>query len=78
MSVNQTIAERAATITTYTAGGGAVVFGLTANEFAAIVGALLALLGFVVNLWFRWQHLNVIRKTVIEHPECAVCPEREV
>lgn len=78
MSVKQTIAERASTVTTYTAGGGAVFFGLTANEFAAVVGAAVAILGFGANLWFRWQHLNVVREAAADRPDCAKCPEREV
>ncbi len=38
---------------TYTSSGTAVFFGLTANEFAALVGACIAVLSFFVNLGFK-------------------------
>lgn len=72
----QEAAQRIASATTYVGSGGAVFFGLTANEFAAIGGLLLALLGFVVNLVFRWQHLQIVRRAAVERPDCATCPER--
>lgn len=56
-----TPAERIAGAVTYTAGGGAVVSGMTANEVAAIVGASVAVLSFAVNVWFKAQHLRLAK-----------------
>jgi hypothetical protein len=72
------ITEKASSIATYTGGGSAVLFGLSANEFAAVIGAVVAVLGLLVNMWFRWQHLRIVKQAAAERPDCATCPEREV
>lgn len=54
--------DKHATVTTYAASSGAVFFGFNANEFAAIAGVLIALITFLVNLWFKWQHLRIARE----------------
>lgn len=38
---------------TYAGAGGAVFFGMTANEFAAIGGLIIGLIGLIVNVVFR-------------------------
>lgn len=58
------MADKVATTTAYMASGSAIVFGLSANEFAAVVGASIAVLTFVANLWFKWQHLQLARARV--------------
>lgn len=45
---------------TYTASGSAVIFGLTANEFAAISGACIALLTFGLNWYYKHQQLKLM------------------
>ena len=54
--------EKAATAATYTGAGTAVFFGLSANEFAAIAGVLIALVGLLVNIWFKHQHLKIAKR----------------
>ena len=44
----------------YTASGSAVIFGLSANEFAAVVGACVALLTFALNWYYKYQQLKLI------------------
>ena len=39
--------------TTVAGGAGATFFGVTANEFAALVGVVVALMSFVVSLYFQ-------------------------
>ena len=53
--------DRIASQITYAASGSAVILGLDAAELAAIVGALVAVLTFAVNLWFKAQHLKIAR-----------------
>lgn len=53
---------KAATTATYTGSASAVFFGLTANEFAAIGGLAIALIGLLVNIWFKAQHLKIARR----------------
>lgn len=72
------IADRATIITTYAGGSSAVIFGLSANEIAAFIGAAVAVLGFLANLWFKWQHLRIVKAAAADRPDCATCPERDV
>ena len=39
--------------TTVAGGAGATFFGVTANEFAALVGVVVALMSFIVSLYFQ-------------------------
>lgn len=48
----ETIAATAGKIS-YVGSGGAVFFGMTANEFAAIGGLCLAFAGLIVNIIFK-------------------------
>lgn len=43
----------AAEAATYGGGASAVLFGLSANEFAALVGALVAVVGLCVQIYFN-------------------------
>ena len=56
------MADHRATVASYAASGGAVLFGLTANEFAAVAGAACAVLTFVANVWFKYQHLKLAKQ----------------
>lgn len=51
----QEIAERIASGTQYGGAGGAVIFGLSANEFAAISGVVIGLIGLIVNIYFKYK-----------------------
>ena len=56
------------TAATYAASGSAVIFGLSANEFAAVAGVCIALLTFALNWYYKAQHLRLVR----ERYECLV------
>lgn len=60
---NEAITAKAASAATYGGSGAAVLFGLTANEFAAIGGVVIALCGLVVNIYFKHQHLKLARES---------------
>lgn len=49
-------------VASYAASGTAVFFGLTANEVAAIVGAAVAVLTFLLNWYYKHQHLKAIER----------------
>lgn len=51
--------EKLTTATTYTASAGAVLLGLSVNEFAAVAGIVIATLTFFLNAWFKWKHLQI-------------------
>ncbi len=57
MSTTQSAATTAAT---YTASGSAVIFGLSANEFAAVAGVCIALLTFGLNWYYKHHQLKVM------------------
>ena len=50
----------ATTAVTYTASGSAVIFGLSANEFAAIAGVCTALLTFGLNWYYKHQQIKLM------------------
>ena len=50
----EVVVTKVATAAQYGGSAGALIFGLRANEFAALCGAAVALAGFVVN-WY-YQH----------------------
>lgn len=61
------MSDKITTATTYTASVGAVLFGLTVNEFVAVAGIIIATLTFFLNAWFKWKHLELARKKLKEH-----------
>lgn len=54
--------EKHSSAATYIAGSSAVVFGLSATEFAAFVGAAVAVLTFVVNWWYKHKAFKLMQK----------------
>ena len=65
MSTTQSAATTAAT---YTASGSAVLFGFSANEFAAIAGVCIALLTFVLNWYYKHQQIKLICERLKNNP----------
>lgn len=56
-----TIAATAGKIS-YMGSGGAVFFGMTANEFAAIGGLCIGAIGLLINLVFKWLSYSELKK----------------
>lgn len=56
--------DKPSTVASYAASGTALFAGLSANEFAAVAGAACAILTFIANLWFKYQHLQLARARV--------------
>lgn len=62
----------------YTAAGGTMILGLTANELAAFGGLLVTILAFAVNsgvnFWFKHQELKLARERAArESATCEMC-----
>jgi hypothetical protein len=55
------IATKTSLVATYGGAGSAIFFGLTANEFGALCGVAIGLVGLVANIWFKYQHLKLAR-----------------
>ena len=56
------LATKASSVATYGGAGSAIFFGLTANEFGALCGVVIGLVGLVANIYFKYQHLKLARK----------------
>lgn len=52
-NANLAAAADAATTTSYTAASAAIIFGLTATDLAAVVGAVIAVATFLANIYFK-------------------------
>jgi hypothetical protein len=48
-----------AAVATYGGSAGAVFFGLKADEFAALAGVVIALLGLIVTWWYKHKHYKL-------------------
>lgn len=51
-----------ATSAQYIGGGGALVFGLSLNEFGVVVGIAVGVLGFFVNVYYRHRAQIMLEK----------------
>jgi hypothetical protein len=60
--VASAVATKASSVATYGGAGTAVFFGLSANEFGALCGVVIGLIGLVANIYFKYQHLQVAKK----------------
>jgi len=40
----------------------AIFFGLTANEFAALGGLAIGIIGLLIGTWYKHQHLKIARE----------------
>jgi len=47
---------------TYSGAGGAIFFGMTANEFAAIGGLCIAIIGLIVQVTFKLKGYRELKK----------------
>jgi len=56
------IVSKIASNVTLAASGGTIWFGLTANELAALGGLVIALLGLIVNTYFRYKTYKLAKK----------------
>ena len=78
-------AEKVTAAVSVVAGSGAVVFGLTSNDIAAIVGATVAVTALFANvsisIYFKNKYLKFLEESVKEDVTpnimknmCSVCP----
>lgn len=56
------MSDKITTASTYTASAGAILFGLSVNEFAAVAGIIIATCTFFLNAWFKFKHLELARE----------------
>ncbi len=60
--MNDPISVKTAAAATYSGSAAAIFFGLTANEFAALGGLAVGVIGLVVTIWFKHQHLEIAKQ----------------
>lgn len=63
------VAAKASAVATYGGAGSAIFFGLTANEFGALAGVAIGVVGLIANIWFKHQHLKLARERAAPPPE---------
>jgi hypothetical protein len=56
------LATKASSVATYGGAGSAIFFGLTANEFGALCGVVIGVIGLIANIYFKHEHLKLARK----------------
>ena len=64
--VTTAVAAKVANIATYGGASSAIFFGLTANEFAAICGVVIGIVGLIANIYFKQKHLELAKKSLEE------------
>ena len=57
--------EKTTGIITYTASGVAMLGGVTLTDWAALVGALVAVLSFLYSIWHKTQLRKIARERVV-------------
>lgn len=55
-------------IASYASSGALVISGMTANDFAVLLGMVLAILTFGINWYYKYKHLKIIEQKVNEMP----------
>lgn len=81
--------ERFSATLTYASGGAAILFGLNANEIAALTAAVVCVISAVATIWTTWHFKNkhfqlakeaMERNTIMHLPTgndfCHGCPMR--
>ena len=61
--MNENIVIKSATTATYGGSATAIIFGLTANEFAALGGLFIGAVGLVITTWYKHQHLKIAKES---------------
>lgn len=55
-------------VASYAASGSLVIFGMTANDFAVLVGLVFAFGTFLINWYYKYQHLKLISEKLKDMP----------
>jgi uncharacterized membrane protein len=61
--MNENIIVKTATTATYGGSATAIIFGLTANEFAALGGLFIGVVGLIITTWYKHQHLKIAKES---------------
>jgi len=78
--------QKVSAITTVAGSGAAIIFGLSANDIAALIGATVAVCALVLNvaitIYFKRAHLELVRSRLQQRREgdkefCPTCPLSE-
>ena len=63
------------TVLTYTASGAAIFGGLTVTDWAAIVGAVVAVISLVYNVWHKRELRKIARAQMAAAATVLACEE---
>ena len=62
--MDENIVIKTATTATYGGSATAIIFGLTANEFAALGGLFIGVVGLIITTWYKHQHLKIAKENL--------------
>lgn len=60
--MTEPLSAKTAAAVTYSGSAAAIIFGLTANEFAALGGLAIGVIGLIATIWFKHQHLKLAKQ----------------
>ena len=60
--MNENIVIKTANAATYGGSATAIIFGLSANEFAALGGLFIGFIGLIITTWYKHQHLKIAKE----------------
>lgn len=67
--MNENIVVKSATAATYGGSASAIIFGLSANEFAALGGLFIGIVGLIISTWYKHQHLQIAKQSLKANKE---------
>jgi hypothetical protein len=67
--MNENIVIKTANTATYGGSVTAVIFGLNANEFAALGGLAIGVIALIIGTWYKHQHLKIARQSMKANKE---------
>jgi Bacteriophage holin family HP1 len=67
--MNENIIVKAANTATYGGSATAIIFGLSANEIAALGGLFIGFVGLIISTWYKHQHLKIAQNNLNSNKE---------
>lgn len=61
--------DKTTNLATYGGSSVAIFGGLNANELAAVGGLLIGIVGLLINIYFKWRHLQIAERANRADPD---------
>ena len=67
--MNENIVIKSSAAATYGGSATAIIFGLNANEFAALGGLAIGFIALIIGTWYKHQHLKIAKQSMKANKE---------